>query len=228
VLALFSKESPRLTMSDVVERTGFNKSTAFRILSTLEQAGYLQRDEETRHYTPSFKVLTLGFTAINTFDVRQFARPYLEKLAQELDLTASLGVLDGVSVVYMDRIRNREIVGILLGLGDRIPAHCSSMGKVMLAHLPLDELERRLAAMEFAPCTPRTVVDVDTLRQTLVQIREVGYATNDEELVSGLRAVAAPDFAPPHRPRSRPARSPRPDRAIRRAGIARRCRSAGS
>jgi IclR family transcriptional regulator, pca regulon regulatory protein len=194
VLSLFSREHPTLAMSEVVELSGLSKATAYRVLSTLEATGYLKREAQTKRYSPSLKVLTLGFTAINNLDLRQIARPYLEQFAQKLELTTSLSVLDGLWVVYADRIRNRAIVGVLLGLGDRIPAHCSSMGKVMLAQLPEDELDARLAESDFAPCTARSILSAKTFKAELKIVKHRGYAFNDGELASGLRAIAAPIF----------------------------------
>jgi IclR family pca regulon transcriptional regulator len=194
VLALFSREQPTVLLTDVVKRTGLNKATAYRILSTLEATGYLERDPDTRRYRPGLKVLQLGFAALHSLDIRQIAHPHLEQLAHEQDLTGSLGVLDGVQVVYVDRIRNREIVGLLLGPGDRIPAHCSSMGKVMLAHLTHTELKKTLETAELKPRTVNSITSVEDLITEIGRIRNDGYALNDEELASGLRAVAAPIF----------------------------------
>jgi IclR family pca regulon transcriptional regulator len=97
-----------------------------------------------------------------------------------------------MEVVYVDRVRNRQIVGVVLGLGSRIPANCASMGKVMLAHLPPAELDRRLVENSVAPCTGNSRTDPDNLKRDLAKVRGAGYATNDEELEMGLRAVAAP------------------------------------
>lgn len=192
ILSLFSRESPQLSMSDVAQKSGLSKATTFRILATLEGVGYLERDADTKRYRPSIKVLSLGFTAINTIDIRQIARSHLEDLAQSQDLTASLGILDGMWVTYIDRVRNREIFGVLLGLGDRIPAHCSSMGKVMLAHLTSEELDSKLEGVELTPCTPRSIKTIEEFKSELNDVREQGYALNDAELYSGLRAIAAP------------------------------------
>lgn len=194
VLSLFSREHPTLAMSEVVELSGLSKATAYRVLSTLEATDYLHRDAQTKRYSPSLKVLTLGFTAINNSNVRQVARPYLEQLSQELELTASLSILEAFWVIYIDRVRNRAIVGVLLGLGDRIPAHCSSMGKVMLAQLPEEKLDKRLAGFDFTPCTSRSILSLETFKEELEVVRQQGFAVNDGELASGLRAIAAPIF----------------------------------
>lgn len=197
ILSLFSTETPWLSLMEVVHALGINKSTAYRVLSTLEALGYLQRDPTTRRYRPSLKVLELGFTALNSLEVRQVARPYLERLAQEVNETVSLGMLDGLRVVYIDRVRNRSIVGVVLGVGSHVPAHCTALGKVLLADLKPEELEARFAHHPLIALTPRSIVDPVKLFEELESIRQRGYAINDEELAIGLRAVAAPirDFS---------------------------------
>ena len=158
----------------------------------MEKAGYLVRDSDTRRYRPGIKVLQLGFTAISSLDIRQVARPYLEQLSQQVGETVSLSVLDGMEIVYIDRVRNQQIVGVVLGMGSRLPAYCASMGKAMLAHLPPEELRRRLDQAGLKPRTPKSLVDWAALEDELERVRQQGYAINDEELEIGLRAVAAP------------------------------------
>jgi len=97
-----------------------------------------------------------------------------------------------MEIIYIDRVRNQQIVGVLLGLGSRLPAHCTSMGKAMLAHLPIEELLKRVEAAELIPRTSKSVVDRASLDNELARVRHQGYAINDEEVEIGLRAVAAP------------------------------------
>ncbi len=192
VLTLFSRETPTLSLSQIKDAANLNKTTAYRILYTLEQDGFLQRDPDTRRYQPGLKVLQLGFTAISSLELRQVARPYLQRLAQDVGRTASLSVLDGLEVVYIDRVRYREVIGVMIGPGSRIPAHCASLGKAMLAFLPPEELSRRLDACDFTPCTTSTIVVRAALEADLAQVRLDGYSVNDEEWVLGLRSTAAP------------------------------------
>ncbi len=137
-------------------------------------------------------MLQLGFSALSSLDLRQIARPHLERLSNLTGETVSFSILDGMEIVYIDRIRNRQIFGVVLGLGSRLPAHCASMGKVVLAHLPPKELERRLEGADLTPCTSKTLPDREMLLTDLERIRERGYSVNNEELAVGLRAVAAP------------------------------------
>ncbi len=191
VLSLFNRDTSALSLTEIKDAAKLNKTTAFRIISTLESAGYLERNPETKKYRPGLKVLQLGFTAISSLEFRQVARPYLRQLSQNVDETVSLSVLDGMEVVYVDRVRKQQIVGVVLGIGSRIPAQCGSMGKVMLAHLPPEDLAQRLS-QTLTPCTPYSIVDQTAIEAELTRVRQQGYALNDEELEIGLRAVAAP------------------------------------
>ncbi len=192
VLELFSPAKPALRFAEIVELSGLSKTTAFRVVKTLEGTGYLEREPPDATYRPGLKALTLGFTALTGLDLREIARPHLVRLAQRTDLTTSLSVLHHLEVIYIDRARNRRIVNMMLGPGARVPAHCTSMGKVLLAGLDQHELETRLNGARLESCTARTMVRKKLLERELAKIREKGYATNDGELVIGLRAVAAP------------------------------------
>jgi IclR family pca regulon transcriptional regulator len=201
VLSLFNRERSALTLTEIVEATGLNKSTAFRVVNTLDSSGYLERDPDTRQYRPGLKVLQLGFTAISSLEFRQLARPYLRKLSEATGESASLGVLDDLDIVYVDRIRRRQIiVGVVLGIGSRIPAHCASMGKVILAHLPDSELTQRLAQGPLVPCTPNSKIDLPTIQAELSQVRQQGYAINDCELSPRLSGITMARSSPPSIP----------------------------
>ncbi len=192
ILSHYTRETPALTLTEITKATNLNKTTVYRILTTLENSGYLIRDPDTKRYRPGLKVLQLGFASISSLEVRQVARIYLEQLSQQVSETVSLSVLDGPDIIYVDRVRNQGIVGVVLGIGSRLPAHCASMGKAMLAHLPSAELRQYLDEVVLEPCTPKSLGDRQALESELALVRKQGYAINDEELELGLRAVAAP------------------------------------
>jgi len=192
ILELFSLETPSLTLTEIIQTLKLSKSTAFRVVSTLEAHGYIERDPSSYRYRPSVKVLQLGFTAINSLGLCQTARPYLERLALEVCETVSLCVLDDMHTIYVDRVRNHAIVGVILNVGSRLSAHCTALGKVLLADLPPEELSSRLARTKLEPYTSRSIVNRESLLGELASIRQRGYAVDDEELAVGLRAVAAP------------------------------------
>ena len=189
ILSLYTRETPALTLTEITKAANLNKTTVFRILTTLENSGYLIRDPDTKRYRPGLKVLQLGFASISSLEVRQVARRYLEHLSQQVGETVSLSVLDGPDIIYVDRVRNQGIVGVVLGIGSRLPAHCASMGKAMIAHLPSAELRQYLDQVVLEPCTPKSLVDRQALESELALVRKQGYAM---ELEMGLRAVAAP------------------------------------
>lgn len=191
ILELFTHETPSLSLSEIVGAMAINKSTAYRFLTTLETLGYLERDSFTRRYRPSLKVLQLGFRAIN-LDVRQVARPHLERLAQELCETVSMGVISGTDVIYIDRVRNRSIVGVVLEVGSRLPAHTVTIGKVLLAEYPPEKLAVFFEKAVLKEYGPRTITTREGFLAELSLAREQGYAICDEELAPGLRAVGAP------------------------------------
>ena len=194
ILELFSPQNSSLNLTEVASLLTLNKSTVFRLLSTLETMGYLDRDRETRRYRPSLKILHLGYNVINSLEVRQVARPHLESLAREVEETVSLCVLDGNHVTYVDRVRNKSIVGVMLKVGSRIPSHCATVGKVLLADLTPDELDIYLNGTELTQCTSRTIGGREALLDELVKAREKGYAICDGELAVGLRAAGAPIY----------------------------------
>jgi len=197
VLSLFTYEHSTLSFPQIVSFLKLSKSTVFRMLVTLESMHYVEQDPNTRLYRPGIRVIQLGFAAINSMEIRQIARPYLEKLSKRLDETVSLAVLDGFRTIYLDRIRNQSIVGVLLQIGSSLPAHCSALGKVLLADLPLDALDKLLSENELTGFTEKTITTPAALLKDLEDIRMRGYALGDEELAIGLRAVSAPirDFS---------------------------------
>ncbi len=192
VLSLFSNDNSELTLTEISRSADINMTTSLRIASTLESAGYLRRDPETKRYRPSLKVLQLGFSALRSMDIRQSARPYLEGLSSEAGETVSLAVLDGLEIVYVDRIRNRQIVGVVLGMGSRLPAQCTSMGKAMLAYLPEEQLKTRLNGAGLEACTCNTIIETDCLESPHSKARCRVYAINNQGMAACLRAAAAP------------------------------------
>lgn len=192
ILELFSDINPSLSLTEIVASLGLAKSTAFRMLSTLEHLGYIERDPSTKRYRPSLKILRLGFTALSGLELRQIARAHLEQLSQEVSETVSLAVIEDIKVTYVDRIRHRAIVGVVLGIGSQLPAYCTALGKVLLADLPEEDAIQRLSKNHLIALTDKTVTDIEILIKILRSVRENGYAVDDEELAIGLRAAAAP------------------------------------
>ncbi|MDX1613848.1 MAG: IclR family transcriptional regulator [Candidatus Promineifilaceae bacterium] len=192
VLEAFSEDRSSLSLKEIADSVELDKSTAFRFTYTLEQLGYLERDPESKRYRPGLKALRLGFTALNSLEISQLARPYLKELCDESQETVNLAVRDGSEIVYVERLSPHQIVNINLQVGSRLPTYCTSIGKVLLAELDDEEVLQLLGPGPYDALTEHTITSYDDLLADLKRIRQRGYAIGDEELALGLRSVAAP------------------------------------
>ena len=142
VIQVFSRERPALTLSEVANLTGITRATARRILLTLEKLGHVRSDG--RLFSPTPRLLTLGWAYLSSLNLSELALPLMETLVEETHESCSAATLDLPDVVYVARVPTRRIMSITLSVGTRLPAHCTSMGRVLLAALPDDELDRYL------------------------------------------------------------------------------------
>lgn len=189
VLRSFDAEHSHQSLSEVAKRTGLTRATARRLLLTLTTLGFASTDGRTFTLTPS--VLDLGYAYLSSLNIQQIAQPFLEALSTEVHESSSISVLDGADVVYVARVPTSRIMTIALGIGTRLPAHCTSMGRVLLAELePADVRDRIPNPIE--PRTDRTITDLGVLEDELAGVREQGWALVDQELETGLRSIAAP------------------------------------
>lgn len=191
VLSVFSEDNPYPTLTEVAQQAGLDKSTTFRLLQTLVDLGFVNRDTEKRYHLTA-RVCRLGFTLVNTMGVRTVAKPFLEELFTQADQTVNLVVLDGPDIVYVDRIQKRRLIATRLDIGSRLPAHATALGKAILAFLPETALEEVMARVAWVSLTPNTITEPSALRQELQAVRRQGLAIDDEELAPGIRGVAAP------------------------------------
>ncbi len=199
ILSAFDSDRPLIGVSELSRELELSRSTAHRYIATLAQLGYLQQDPDSKRYRLGPKVLDLGFSAINSMDVREISAPHLRRLSDETGHTVNLAILDGTDVVYIERCRTaqpgqREI-DLNLHVGARLPAYCTAMGKAILAFLPEERREEIIARIEFTPRGPNTITEPRAFREELERIRIAGISVNDEELAYGLRSIAAPIHA---------------------------------
>jgi len=194
VLSAFSEEQPDLSLTDISQRLELNKTTTFRLLSTLESLGYVKRDPQTKLYHPGVEVLRLGFLVLNNLEVRQIAAPYLRRLVDEVEETVNLAVLDNYEVVYIDRVGSKHLVNVYRPVGSRLPAYCTSAGKAILAHLPPDQLEAVLAATTWEKYSEHTITTPEALKENLALIQTRGFSDSDGEMLQELRDVSAPIY----------------------------------
>lgn len=190
VIRSFSNAAPHQTLSDVARRAGLTRAGARRILLTLVQLGYVEADGRQFRLTP--KILDLGFAYLSSLPLWNLAEPVMEALAGEVKESCSAAVLDGSDIVYVLRVPTHKIMSINLGIGSRLPAFCTSMGRVLLAGLPADECRRRLAAAPLGALTSRTVTDPVALEDVVAGVRRQGWCLVDQELEDGLVSIAAP------------------------------------
>jgi IclR family pca regulon transcriptional regulator len=195
ILGCFTSEHPVLGIADIADELGMSRSTTHRYVTTLLALGYLEQGR-SRKYRLGLRVTDLGMSALNSTGLRENVHPFLEELRERTGYTVGLAVLDGAEILYVDRARSwrraeRETDRGLYP-GSRLPAYCTAMGKILLAHLP-DEFQRDLIAkLKLERNSPSTITSKQTLRAELERIREDGYALNEQELRPGLQAIAVP------------------------------------
>lgn len=192
LLQCFGRGSPSLSLTEMAERMGWNKGSAYRFAFTLQQLGYLDQDPASKRYRPSVKVLDLGFAALSSLGLTERAQSYLEALFHETGQPVHIAVLDGSDIVYVARRADRSLTTIDLYVGARLPAYCTSMGKVLLAYRPWDEVRRLMRGVPMTRHTANTVTTLERLRRDLEKIRRDGFGITDQELELGVRSVAAP------------------------------------
>jgi IclR family transcriptional regulator, pca regulon regulatory protein len=190
VIRAFDAEHRELRLSEVAASTGLTRAAARRFLLTLVALGYVHFEDGRFSLRP--RVLDLGYAYLSSLSFAEIAQPHMEALVHELYESSSVSVLDDTDVVYVVRVPTRRIMTITLAVGTRLPAFATSMGRVLLAALPPDELEERLARIELRKYTQRTVTSKSALRAKLQQAARDGFATVDQELEEGLRSAAVP------------------------------------
>jgi len=190
VIESFSIDQPRQSISEVAAATGLDRATARRCLLTLAHLGYADYDGKFFTLTP--RVLRLGTACLATMPLPQLVQPLLDELSERIGESSSVSILDGAEIVYVARAAQRKVMSIALMPGSRLPAYCTSMGRVLLAALPEAEARERLGTAPLPRRTPHTLTDPDAILAELARIRADGYAVIDQEVEIGLRSIAVP------------------------------------
>jgi IclR family transcriptional regulator, pca regulon regulatory protein len=191
VIQAFTDRKQQLTISQLSGRTALSRAAVRRCLYTLRQLGFAASDDG-RHFYLRPRILSLGHSYISSMPIASSVQPVLEHVSHTLHESSSIATLDGLEIIYVARASVTRIMSIDLGVGSRLPAFCTSMGRVLLAHLPPAEFESCLARVAFEHYTDRTVSNADKLRQVLRQVNRNGYSLVDQELELGLRSMAVP------------------------------------
>ena len=194
ILRLFDESTVSLKLREICERTGIPMPTAFRVVSTLEEEGFIDRAPDGS-IRPGVSVLTLGSSALRGSGLVQVSEKPLRDLATSTGETVNMGVLLGDQVLYLARLRNADLVTANVEVGSTLPAVYTSMGKLLLAFLTPKELTHRLGPNAFASSVgPNAVADRAELDARLAEIRQQGYSIQDQELALGLRSVSVPVY----------------------------------
>ncbi|MBI5589647.1 MAG: helix-turn-helix domain-containing protein [Deltaproteobacteria bacterium] len=191
ILEIFGTAARGLTLTEVADSCQMNKTAASRFLYTFCDLGYLSRDENKRYFL-SPKILSIGFGYLNSSSIRSICKPHIDQLSSELNTTANLAILDDTDVIYLYRREVKRYLNYDLYDGSKLPAYCTSPGKVLLAGLKDDELKNRIARMTLEPITRKTITSKEDFWEEMVRTRNRGYAISDRELSMDLCSVAVP------------------------------------
>lgn len=195
ILDVLSEYPQGLSLGHISGKTGLNKGTVHRLLSSLAFLDFARQDTETKKYSLGFKLLELGNRLLSQIDLRTEARPFLMELAERTKETVHLVIIDRFEVLYVDKVEpyaQPTGLGMVSKLGLRIPAHCSAVGKVLLAALPEEKVKDMAGKRGLAGRTKHTITDPVKLLKHLKLVKKNGYALDDEENEIGVRCVGAP------------------------------------
>ncbi|MDE0255323.1 MAG: helix-turn-helix domain-containing protein, partial [Rhodospirillaceae bacterium] len=192
VIQAFGPERPSMTLTEVSAATGMTRAAARRFLLTLEDLGFVASDG--KHFSLTPQILRLGYAYLSSMSWWHIAQPFMEQVAHTVQESCSAAVLDGDEIVYVARVPATRIMAVNLSIGTRLPAYCTSLGRVLLAHRPPDWLDGYLARTTLEKRAPRTITDPDRLRAEVDKVRAQGFSMVDEELEPGVRSIAVPLF----------------------------------
>jgi len=192
VIRAFTQQRRHLTIAQLSQRTGIPRAAVRRCLYTLSRLGYVASDDG-RAYALRPRILALGHAYLSSTPLAIAVQPLLDQITSDLHESSSMAVLEGDDILYIARSSTTmRVMSIDLGIGSRLPAYCTSMGRVLLAGLPEPELKAHLARVKLVRLTGRTVATPDELMTVLKTVRRDGYSVVDQELEIGLRSIGVP------------------------------------
>src|SRR5213596_3832926 len=190
VLRAFNRDRPRCTLSEIAAHIGLSRAVARRSLLTLQHLGYVAA--QGRHFFLTPRVLELGHSYLSSLDLTELAHEAMEQLSQRVGESCSMSVLDGTEIIYVARVAVRRLMSVALGVGARLPAFATSMGRVLLADKSYNEVSAWLRKYTFRPITAHTVYKTRALQAEILKVRRQGYAFVSQELELGLCSIAVP------------------------------------
>lgn len=190
ILRTFSQTGKKMTLSEVAAETGITRAATRRFLLTLVREGYAATDGKYFDLTP--QVLELGYSVLSKIDTWDIAKPFFERLSEEIEESVAATVLDGTDVVYVSCVQFHRVISVGVTVGNRLPAYCTATGRVLLADQPPEIWDGLLQSIKLEPRTQHSVTSKSAFKKVLKKVREDGYALVDQELEIGLLSIAIP------------------------------------
>jgi len=197
IFDVLAQSSQGISLKDLSAKVKLPKGTTHRLLASLAYYGYVRQTRETKSYHLGFRLIELGNCLLNQLDIRSQAKPFLTELAERIKETVHLVILDQYEALYIDKVESKEKPGglqMVSQIGLRVPVHCSSVGKVLLAHISENEVDGIIRQKNLVRRTKNTITDPGSLKAHLKMVRSQGFAIDDEENEEGIRCVGAPIF----------------------------------
>jgi IclR family KDG regulon transcriptional repressor len=193
VLECFSIKTPELSMTQIAEKVGMNKSTVHRLLATLERKRFVERNPVTGTYRAGIHLLQLAYLAMETNDLRRVCEPFLRQLWEQHRETIDLAVFDGNQVIFISVIESPQRVRLAAAVGQRLPAFCTASGKAILSYMP-ENVVLHVLEHDLQKYTDFTLVEPDQILSDLRMCKEQGFAITEQEFEDGINAVGAAIF----------------------------------
>ena len=193
VLMCFTSQTPELSMTQISELVGINKSTVHRLLATLEGKRFVERDPTTGAYRLGIRLIQMAFLTMEHNDLRRLATPFLHDLCDQYHENVNLSVLDDTDVVYVDVIESAQRIKLAASPGQRLPAFCTASGKAILAFVP-EENVKGILERGMSRYTQNTILSQKAFFENIQEARERGFALSEQEFEEGINAIAAPIY----------------------------------
>jgi DNA-binding IclR family transcriptional regulator len=195
ILESFDRDAiDEMSLSEMARRIGVSRSSAFRLVHTLQRLGYLEREDETKNYRLGARVMSLGYSFLASKDIAELARPGLQQLRTVTRCSTHLGILDGAEVIYIARFAAHKPVSAMIAVGSRLPAHATTIGRIILAYKPAAYVAEHFGGRTLAKYSEATPVTLDALTAMLDADRRRGYAVSHSNFEAGIASIAAPLF----------------------------------
>lgn len=192
VIRVFDQDNTRMTLTEVAKRVDLTRANARRILLTLQFLGYVKSSVDGKYFSLSPKILDLGYSYLSSLGLPEIAKPYMEKLAAQVQESCSLSTNEGHDIIYIARVQTKRIMTISLGVGTRLPIHCTSMGRVIVSQMPSEEREKLMDKIELKAYSSKTITNRALWKKEIMKIKEQGWGLVDQELEEGVRSIAVP------------------------------------